>query len=58
MTMQTMGKTVVKARITNLIDLLNAKNGLINPDKVRSIEVEEALVDTGARYMSMPKRFI
>ena len=54
----TMGKTVVKARITNLNDMLNAKIGLLSPDQVRSIEVEDALVDTGARLMSMPKRLI
>ena len=54
----TMGKTVVQARITNLNDMLNAKIGLLSPDQVRSIEVEDALVDTGARLMSMPKRLI
>ena len=54
----TMGKTVVKARITNLNDMLNAKIGLLSPDQVRSLEVEHALVDTGAKFLSMPKRMI
>src|SRR5437870_5013367 len=53
-----MGKTLVKARITNFADIVNAKTGLLSPDQVRSIEVEDALVDTGAKLISMPKRFI
>ena len=55
---QTMGKTLVRARITNLGDWLNAKKGLLAPEQVRSMEVENALVDTGAKYVSMPKRMI
>jgi len=55
---QTMGKTLVKARITNLNDLINAKKGILAPEQVRSVEVENALVDTGAKYVSMPKRMI
>jgi predicted aspartyl protease len=54
----TMGKTVVKARITNLNDLLNAKKGLLKPEQIRSVEVEEALVDTGAKYLGLPKGII
>src|SRR5260370_6890983 len=55
---QTMGKTLVKARITNLNDLINAKKGLLGTEQVRSMEVENALVDTGAKYVSMPKKMI
>jgi predicted aspartyl protease len=54
----TMGKTLVKARITNLADIVNSKTGLLSPDQVRSIEVEDALVDTGAKIISMPRRLI
>jgi predicted aspartyl protease len=54
----TMGKTIVKARITNLADLVNANAGILSPDRVRSIEVDNALVDTGAKIISMPKRLI
>ncbi len=53
-----MGKTVVKAKITNIRDLLNAQAGVLKPDEVRSIEVEDAVADTGAEYLSMPKRLI
>jgi clan AA aspartic protease len=55
---QTMGKTLVRARITNIRDLLNAKAGALAPDQVRSIEVEDAVVDTGAKYISLPARMI
>jgi predicted aspartyl protease len=53
-----MGKTVVKAKITNVYDLWNAESGILKPDQVRSIEVEDAVVDTGAKYLSLPKRLI
>jgi predicted aspartyl protease len=55
---QTMGKTLVKARISNLGDWLNVKAGALKPEQIRSIEVENALVDTGAKYVSMPKKMI
>lgn len=53
-----MGKVIVAAKIENVNDLYNAETGLIGSDKIRSIEVAEALVDTGATALSMPKRLI
>jgi predicted aspartyl protease len=53
-----MGKVVVKARIENISDLLNVRNGLLGPDKVRAVEVDHAVVDTGAKLLSLPKRLI
>jgi predicted aspartyl protease len=53
-----MGKVIVSAKVENLNDLLNAEQGLIPPEKVRSIEITDALVDTGATTLSLPKRFI
>jgi len=58
MATKTMGKTLVKARLTNLNDWLDLKAGKKKPDEVRSIAVEDALVDTGAKIISMPKRLI
>ena len=55
---QTVGRTLVKARITNLNDWLDLKAGKKKSDEVRSIVVEDALVDTGAKMVSMPKRLI
>jgi predicted aspartyl protease len=53
-----MGKVVVTARIENLEDLFNAQRGLISPDAVRSIEVGDALVDTSATGLLVPKSMI
>src|SRR5208337_3351553 len=53
-----MGKVVVTARIENLEDLFNAERGLIATDDVRSIEVVDALVDTGATGLLVPKPMI
>lgn len=53
-----MGKVLVPARIENVNDLYCVQRGLIAADEIRSIEVAEALVDTGATALSMPKRLI
>ena len=55
---ETMGKVLVSAKIENLDDLVVAGRGLRPGDQVRAIEVEDALVDTGATILSMPKRMI
>ncbi len=53
-----MGKTVVAAKIENMEDLLGVIKGSMKPEEVRTIEVPDALVDTGATLLSMPKRYI
>jgi clan AA aspartic protease len=35
-----------------------ARKGLLPPDQIRRIEVDDALVDTGATGLSMPRRLI
>ena len=54
----TMGKVLVAAKIENLHDVLDVQTGKLSADKVRSVEVSDALVDTGATTLSMPKRLI
>lgn len=54
----TMGKVQVPALIENLEDLMRAEAGEIPRDEVRHVEVEDALVDTGAVMLSMPKRLV
>jgi len=54
----TMGKVVVTAKIENLEDLNNARHGLLPNDQVRRIEVTDAVVDTGATTLLLPKRMI
>jgi predicted aspartyl protease len=54
----TMGKVFVSAKIENLCDLFQANKGMLPVDQVRRIEVPDALVDTGAVMLSLPKRLI
>jgi len=55
---ETMGRVTVSAKVENAGDLYMAKKGLIRADEVRSVEVSDALVDTGASSLSMPKKLI
>lgn len=54
----TMGKVLVAAKLENLEDLFKAEQGVITPDQVRRVEVPDALVDTGATGLLLPKRMI
>jgi clan AA aspartic protease len=58
MEIATMGKVLVTARIDNMEDLYRVKLGQLQPEQVRTVEVTDALVDTGASTLSMPKRLI
>jgi predicted aspartyl protease len=53
-----MGKVLVTAKIESMEDLYAAKKGLIKPEEVRTVEVTDALVDTGATILSIPRRYI
>ena len=52
-----MGKVLVEATIENLADLFELEKGTTTVD-VRRVEVSDALVDTGATMLSMPRRLI
>jgi predicted aspartyl protease len=54
----TMGKVLVTAKLENLDDLFGVRKGLLNDEQVRRVEVNDALVDTGATGLLMPKRLI
>ncbi len=54
----TSGKVVVAARLENLQDALQAEAGKLPPEKVRAVEVSDALVDTGATALSLPRRLV
>lgn len=54
----TMDKVVVSAKIENLSDLSRRNAGDIPSRQVRSIEVDDALVDTGATMLSLSSRLI
>src|SRR5829696_8879157 len=54
----TMGKVFVSAKIENLEDLYKAHQGLIPPDQIRTLTVDDALVDTGATGLMIPTRLL
>jgi predicted aspartyl protease len=58
MEIMAMGKVSVSARIENLQDTYEAEKGAIPASDVRSVEVADALVDTGATMLSIPRRLI
>lgn len=53
-----MGKVIVTARVENLGDLFDADRGHLAPNAVRRVEVTDALVDTGATGLSMPRTLL
>jgi predicted aspartyl protease len=55
---RTMGRVTVRATLENAYDLRDAERGLVAADQVRHVEVDDALVDTGATTLSAPKRLI
>jgi predicted aspartyl protease len=53
-----MGKVVVTAKIENLQDVFDADRGLLPDDQVRRIEIPDAVIDTGATTLLLPKRMV
>src|SRR5437870_4054900 len=54
----TMGSVLISAKIENLEDLHVANRSFLPVDQIRSVAVTEALVDTGATGLGMPKHLI
>ena len=54
----TMGSVLVTAKIESLSDLCQVELGNLPADQVRRVEVTDALVDTGATMLSIPKQLI
>ena len=52
------GKVLVTAKIENSYDIENRERGSLPADQVRTVEVTDALVDTGAWGLLLPKRLI
>jgi predicted aspartyl protease len=53
-----MGRVVVAATIENLHDLVDVERNLLPAERVRRVEVADALVDTGATMLSLPTSLI
>src|SRR5262249_14817569 len=54
----TMGKVLVTALIENLDDLFSTQKVQIPAEQVRRVEVTDALIDTGAVGLLLPKRMV
>ena len=48
----------MRRRIENLGDILDCRRGRLTQDQIRDVEVADALVDTGATFLSLPRRLI
>lgn len=55
---RTMGRVTTEAVVENLRDLWEAEVGQRQPAEVRRLVVPDALVDTGASSLSLPKSMI
>ena len=53
-----MGRVVTEIMVENLDDLWRARKGEIADADVRRITIADALVDTGATFLSLPTRVI
>ena len=58
MSPEEMGKVTTTLIVTNRIDQANAEDGIISPAQVRSITLNNVLVDTGATTLCLPKDII
>ncbi len=53
-----MGRVTVEATVESLEDLWAAEQGMIPPDEIRRVVISDALVDSGATLLSLPRRHI
>jgi predicted aspartyl protease len=53
-----MGKLVVPAKIENLFDVESRERGQLSEHEVRTVTVTDALIDTGATGLLIPKRLL
>jgi len=58
MEIECMGKVTVSARIEDLGDVYDAEKGRLQREQVRFVVVGNALVDTGATMLSLPRQLI
>jgi predicted aspartyl protease len=55
---RTMGKVLTTLTIMNRADQIRAEDGTISPEQIRSITLEDVLVDTGATTLCLPAEAI
>ena len=52
------GQVLTTIAVTNRIDLVMAERGFISAEEVRSVTLDNVVVDTGATLLSLPARII
>ncbi len=52
---ETMGRITTQLTITNRADQIRAEDGTISPEAVRSVTLDDVLVDTGATTLCLPR---
>jgi len=52
---QDMGRILTTLTITNRADQVLAKNGAISPEQIRSVTLNDVLIDTGATTLCLPQ---
>ena len=53
-----MGQVTVSLKLENLGELYNVRRGLLAQDQLHSVQIDDALVDTGATGFSAPRSVI
>ena len=53
-----MGRVTCKAKIENALDSAQARMGQLSVEKVLTITIEDALVDTGASTLALPAKML
>ncbi len=53
-----MGRVLTAVTVENLFDLMSVQEGRLSANSVRSITVDDALVDTGSTTLDLPTRYI
>jgi clan AA aspartic protease len=55
---QDMGRILATLTITNRADQVRAKDGTISPEQIRSVTLEDVLIDTGATTLCLPQNVV
>ncbi len=53
-----MGKIITKLVIINNIDEVLFEESIITADKIRSVQIDDVLIDTGATTWALPAKYI
>ncbi len=53
-----MGKVVTSITVTNFVDQVLADRGFIQPEEIRSVILNDVIVDTGATMLCLPSSVI